>query len=102
MTANMATVGLSSVTSGRPTESRNRLNRPVPGWNRVYQMNEVATAGTTNGMMKSARSADRPRTGMSSSSARPIPTIMQTATKPTVYSKVTHSAWAPPVWRTFQ
>ena len=97
MTANIATVGLSRVTSGRPTESRIRLKRPVPGWNRVYQMNDVATAGTTNGMMNSARIAGRPRRGMSSRSARPIPVIMQTAMNPTVYSNVTHNACAPPL-----
>ncbi|MGH3166495.1 MAG: hypothetical protein ACRDN0_11465, partial [Trebonia sp.] len=84
ITAIIASVGLDRVTWGSPAPSSRRLNRPVPGWKNVYQMNAVATGGTTSGITKNARTCASPGSLTSSSSAMAKPSSIVTATNPTV------------------
>ena len=54
------------------------------GWNSVNQISAVATAGTTSGMMKNARTQLRPGSLTSNSKAIASPSSMHTATNPIV------------------
>ena len=100
MTAISAVRASTASPAAGSSATRIRLKKPVSGWNSVNQMKAVATGGTTSGITNSARTAVRPGSRTSSSSAMPMPSSMQTATNPTVNTAVTLRACPPPVANT--
>ena len=84
MTAMKAVRPESRLVCGRPNVTNARLIRPVFGWKSVNQISAVATAGTTSGMMKNARTHCSPGSLTSSSNAIAMPTNIVAATKATV------------------